>query len=533
MKLDLLFKNVLICDGTGKKAREGSVGVCGDTIVLPENRQDLPASYRTIDAGGMAISPGSINIHGHSDTSLLIDGRVPSVVHQGITTEVIGNCGLSLAPLYGEALRETRQDLKKYYNLDVTWGSFEELLREMDRRKTAINVISLVGHGTLRGSVVGMGDRKPDPDELEKMYKLFLESLEGGAFGLSTGLIYPPGSFAETDEIIFLAKGCREKGGYYATHIRGEGDSLIDAIKEAIEIGVKAGVRLEISHLKACGKNNWGKTAEALQIIRNARKRGLFVQHDQYPYTASSTGLSMMIPQWAQDGGNDEFIRRLKDPSTRKKIKKEMEGDEYSTGETVIISWVHLPKNKKYEGKQVNQLAQKAGKPVTDFIIDLLIEEEGSVGAIYKGMCEEDVVRVMKDKYTSVGTDGQASSTEGPLNTGKPHPRTYGAFPRVLGRYCRDKKLFSLEEAVRKMTSLPAGMIGLKDRGIIADGKKADLVVFDPLKIRDTSTISNPHSYPEGIEYAVVNGKITLEKGKIVKSDSGKILRSTRRFLEV
>ncbi len=523
MKLDIAFKNIEIYDGLGNPPVKGNIGISSGLIVYPLDKETLKYAVRVIDSENLCLCPGFINIHSHSDMPLLVDGRVPSVIHQGITTEVTGNCGYSLAPLYGSSLDEIRREFKRDFDMDVTWNDFNGFFNLIEKQGTSVNVISLVGHGTLRGSVIDRSDRHLTKDEMVRMKEELHEAMKQGAAGFSTGLIYPPGSYAPTEELIELGETVRETGGYYASHIRGEGDSLFDAIEEAITIGFEARIPVEISHLKAAGERNWGKTEHTLEMIRDARNKGLYIQHDQYPYTASATGLSMMVPEWVHDGGTDAFLSRLKNESTREKILKEMDYRGYVNGRKVLVSSVNLEKNKKYEGREISEIAGE--KNVFEFILDLLFEEEGSVGAIYMSMDEEDVRRVMKDPFTSIGNDASASATEGPLFRGKPHPRTYGTFPRVLGKYSRDEGLFSIEEGIRKMTSLPAKMLGLTDRGIVKHGMAADLVVFDRNTIEDRGTYKEPHNYPKGIEYVIVNGHIVLDRGEILSDMPGKVLR--------
>jgi len=525
MKLDIAFKNIEIYDGLGNPPVKGNIGISSGLIVYPLDKESLKYAVRVIHGENLCLSPGFINIHSHSDMPLLVDGRVPSVIHQGITTEVTGNCGYSLAPLYGSSLHEIRREFKRDFDMDVTWIDLNEYFNLLERQGISVNVISLAGHGTLRGSVTDRSDRCLTKDEMVKMKEELYKAMKQGAAGLSTGLIYPPGSYAPTEELIELGKTVRETGGYYASHIRGEGDSLFDAIKEAITIGFEARIPVEISHLKAAGERNWGKTKHALEMIGDARSKGLYIQHDQYPYTASATGLSMMVPQWVHDGGTDAFLARLNTETIREKILEEMNCRGYINGRKVLVSSVNLEKNKKYEGREISEIAGE--KNVFEFILDLLFEEEGSVGAIYMSMDEEDVRSVMKDPFTATGNDASASATEGPLFRGKPHPRTYGTFPRVLGKYSREEGLFSMEEGIRKMTSLPAKMLGLTDRGSIKQGMAADLVVFDRNTIEDRGTYKEPHNYPKGIEYVIVNGHVVLDRGEILSDMPGKVLRRT------
>jgi N-acyl-D-amino-acid deacylase len=531
MKLDLVLKNGKIYDGLGSVPVFGHIGIAGDRLVFPVKDQEINNSVQVIDISGLAVSPGFINIHSHSDEALLLDGRVPSSLLQGITTEVIGNCGSSLAPLSGESLEELQRSFRKEYDMDVTWNDFEGLFDLFEKQGVSVNVISLAGHGTLRGSVVGMKDRLPDEAEMQQMKESLAESMKQGAFGISTGLIYPPGSFSDTSELIELAKTAALYGGIYASHIRGEGNTLLDAINEAITIGRTAGIPVEISHLKAAGEKNWGKTADALAMIRKARNEGLFIQHDQYPYTCSSTGLAMVIPDWVHDGGTSAMIEKMKNCENRKRIRAEMLGNPNFCSDRIVISSLLNPDNKKYEGRVVSHCAAEEEKDACEFIIDLLVDEEIGGGAIYASMHEDDVRRVMLDTYTAIGNDAGARSVEGLLSSGKPHPRCFGTFPRVLGHYSRKEKLFSMEEAIRKMTSLPAGILGIRDRGVIRTGNFADLVVFDPEAVMDKSEYSDPHRYPEGIKHVIVNGVMVTSGHEIFPVSPGRVLRNQEIYV--
>lgn len=524
-KIDMVFINGKIYDGLGNPPVMGAVGIGEDKILYPLEKEDIKNSEKVIDIEGLALSPGFINIHSHSDMAFLVDGRVPSLVYQGVTTEVVGNCGYSLAPLYGEPREEVRDELKGKYDMDVTWKDFKGFFDLIEERGISINMISLAGHGTIRGSVVGPEDRQLKREDLRNMQEELHNAIKQGAWGLSTGLIYPPGCYAETDELIEMADIVQRNKGIYSSHIRGEGDNLFEALKEAIKIGEKTGIPVEVSHLKASGERNWGKTKEALNIIKEAREKGIKITHDQYPYTASATALSVMVPSWAHDGGKEGFIKRLKDENIRRKILKEMEGKAFFNGNSVLISHVKNEKNKKYEGREVNELAKEEERPVFEFILDLLLEEEGQVGAIYMCMDEEDVMRVMKDPFTAIGNDASACAVSGPLFSGKPHPRAYGAFPRVLGHYSREMKLFPLEEGIRKMTSYPAKILGINNRGVIKNNFIADLAIFNPERIMDSATFSEPHQYSEGIEYVLVNGKIAFQKGEILPVRAGRVIR--------
>ncbi len=531
MKLDVAIINGTIYDGTGIPPVSADLGICGDKLVYPLKADDAANAHRIIDAKGLAVSPGFINIHGHSDIPFIIDGRSASNLCQGITTEAAGNCGISVAPACGEYREEMREELKKENNIDLDWEDLTGFFERVEKEGISINMLTFIGHGNLRGSVVGMTNRSATEEEILKMKEIALELMKQGAWGLSTGLIYPPSCYGDIDEIAEICSVVAEMGGIYTSHIRSEGTHLLESIEEALEIGRRANIPVEISHLKAAGKPNWGKVSAALEKIRDARKDGIFVQHDQYPYTISATSLSMVMPDWTMDGGNKAFIGRLKDPETRKQITEELKTGLHSNGDTIIISVVNNEKNRLFEGRKVDEIAREMGKNPIDFVIDLLIDEEGAVGAIFMSMCEEDVRKVMQDPYTSICTDAWARAMDGPLHISNPHPRTYGSFPRVIGHYARDLKLFSLEESIRKMTTLPANILKLKNRGKIADGYAADLVIFDTEKIMDKSTIADPHQYAAGIDYVIVNGVPALEKGKITAARPGKILHSSEHMI--
>lgn len=525
MELDILFTKGLIYDGEGGPPHTGSLGVYQDKIIYPLEKDISYKAKRVIDISGLSISPGFINIHSHDDFPALVDGRLAGSLCQGITTEVIGNCGASCIPMQGEFAEEMRHDLLEEYSLNIDWEDLDQFTAKIDKNPIAINLIPLIGQGNLRGAVVGMKDRPASAQEMQKMKDLTAALMNQGAWGISSGLIYPPSLYADTKELIELCKTAASKGGFYATHMRSESGRLLEAVEEALTIGKEASIPVEISHLKAAGEPNWGKAKEALNIIAKYRKEGVKVQQDQYPYTLSATTLNVVLPDWAQDDGSAAIIARLQNPDTRAKILKHMEENELYRGDHIIISFTTKEHNKKYEGKRVDLIAQEENINENEFMLNLILDEKRSVGAIFLSMCEEDVLTIMADPYTAICTDSSAAATDGPLFKGKPHPRTYGSFPRVFSKYVRSQKLLSTAEAIRKMTTLPAQMLGLKNRGKIAQGAAADLVVFNEELIRDKSTIEDPHKYPEGIVYIIVNGIPVYEKGKILKNRPGKVLK--------
>ncbi len=534
MDYDMIVSGGRVIDGTGNPWIKADVAVKGGRIAKVGNINE-GLSSQIIDADGLVVTPGFIDIHTHSDLKLLINPLAESKIRQGVTTEVIGNCGSSLAPLNEETREEAMKRAgEEGKRVRWDWLSFGGFLRKMERIGTAVNVVPLAGNVPIRTMVMGFDKRKPRPSELGKMRTVTAQCMREGAFGLSTGLIYSPSGFAQTPEIIELCKVVAKYGGIYATHIRGEGETLIQAVKEAITIGAKAKVPVEIAHHKASGRKNWGKVQTSLKIIHEARERGIDVTCDVYPYTAGATGLSTAIPPWAHEGGIKRLLQRLREEDTRARIKREIKNG--ITGwenmftqagpENVLIT--NSEKNRRYQGKTIAQLARRKRMNPIEFVFDLLLEEDGNVGIVLFMMREEDMNRVLSDPISMIGSDASSMAPYGILGKGKPHPRAYGTFPRVLGRYVREKSQLNLPEAIRKMTSLPAQKLGLWDRGFIRVGAWADLVILDESKIADTATYADPNKYPKGIEYVVVNGRIVIRKQKHTKLLQGKVLRKNR-----
>ncbi len=526
---DLLIENGRIVDGAGNPWYSGNVAIKGDRIAAV-GRTGSRAKAR-IDARGMMVSPGFIDMHSHSDFSLLVDGNAESKVRQGVTSEILGE-DTSAAPLLGPAIKEF-QNYYKQYKIDFDWSDFQGYFDRLMRRGISVNIGSYVGSGQLRLCVMGVENRKPTKQELERMKSLLDAAMRQGALGLSSGLIYPPSSYADAEELVELARIAARYGGIYVSHIRSESNKLLEALNEAFEIGRRAGLPVEVHHFKSAGQQNWGRMKDAVRAVEEARARGLDVTANQYPYIAGMTGLSAVIPTWAHAGGTDELVKRLSDPSTRARIRKEIEvesadwenlGRAAGGWENVLIASVTGDKNKIYEGKNVAEAARMRGADPLEFIFDLLIEEKGVVGAIYFLMSEDDVAYAMRQPWVSIGSDGEAVKPEGVLGQGKPHPRFYGTFPRVLAKYVRQEKVLRLEEAIRKMTSLPAQRLGLTERGLLRPGMYADIVIFDPEAVADRATFSDPHNYPVGIEYVLVNGQLVIERGRHTGARPGRIL---------
>lgn len=483
---------------------------------------DLPASgARVIDASGKAVSPGFIDIHSHSDESVLINSALESALHQGVTLVVAGNCGGSSAPAMGLAAEELEREIARF-GLERTWTSFAEYARVVERAGCSINFCSFVGHGTLRMGVMGADARPPAAGELSAMKAVLAAALADGAIGMSTGLIYPPSAYGTTDEITALCEVVRARAGLYASHIRNEGDRLLDAVEENLEIGRRSGVRVQLSHHKASGQRNWGQVRNSTARIEEARAEGVDVIADQYPYTASSTGLAVTIPNWVHEGGSQALCERLRSPVVRVRIRDEYVETGRAWERIVIARARHRP---EWAGKTVAQLAGESQQDPLDWTCDALIAHEGAIDIVHHSMSEDDVRFVMAKEWVSIGSDSRANAPYGPLSFGKPHPRSYGTFPRVLGRYARDERVITLEDAVRKMTSLTAGRLRLRERGVVREGWAADLVVFDPLTVIDTATYDDPHRYPVGIEHVIVNGEVALADGETQSGRYGRFLR--------
>jgi len=531
---DIIIKNGHVVDGAGNPWYKADIGINEDRIARIA-RLDLEKATMVIDAKGLVVSPGFIDMHSHSDLLLLINPKAESKIHQGITTEVIGNCGGSAAPLNDLLKTELKKTtpLLEEAKLELDWSTMKEYLGRLEGQGVALNVAPLVGHENIRTLVIGFESREPTQAELRKMKKALSQAMEDGAFGMSTGLIYPPGCYAKTDELIELSKTVAKHGGIYTSHIRGEGDELISSVKEAIQIGEKAALPVEISHHKAGGKANWGKVKRTLKIMQRARARGVDVTCDVYPYTAASFGLSAMLPPWAYEGGLPKFLERLNDPETRKKMRKEMQtGTANWSSPLRAAGWdaTHIARSrlhKDYEGKTIEEIVKAKKMDPFEFVFNLLIEENMSVNVVRFAMSEDDVRTVVKHSEAMIGTDASALAPYGVLGKGKPHPRAYGTFPKVLGKYVREEKLLRLEDAVRKMTSLPAQKLGLRDRGLIAEGMKADISIFHPDKVADKATYNDPHQYPEGIEYVLVNGKVVIKMGEHTGTLAGEALRKS------
>ena len=522
---DILITNAQIVDGSGGAPRQGSIAIAGGQIAAVG--EVTGTATRTIDAKGRTVSPGFIDMHSHSDMTLITDGNGQSKIRQGVTTEVIGESD-SVAP-------------RKAVSDRAPWADFTGYFAAIEKGGISPNLLSYIGTGTVRELVIGEDDKKATANNIADMQKIVSTAMSQGVFGVSSGLIYPPNAFATVEELGEVAKAAT--GGLYASHLRYDGLKLRDGIEEAIAIGERGGIPVHIFHIKVTGQKNIGRMKEVIALVEAARARGIRVTADQYPYVASSTSLTATIPPWAQDGGTDQLIARLKDPKERARIRKEMENtnpawesryQSAGTWQNVQLASIGRTRgaveagaspNRKYEGMRVLEAAKQAGKDPFDFVFDLLIAERGSIGCVYFIIDEGDLALAMKQPWVAVGSDGSSLAIEGPLRAGVPHPRNFGTFPRVLGRYVRDMKVIPLEEAVRKMTSLPASILGLADRGSIKEGMWADLVIFDPATVADQATFENPFQYPVGIDTVLVNGTLVLDEGKHTNARPGKVLK--------
>ncbi|MHA2081077.1 MAG: N-acyl-D-amino-acid deacylase family protein, partial [Candidatus Thorarchaeota archaeon] len=522
---DILIQKGNLVDGTGAKLYSGDIAVEKGRIVRIDSKVDADAST-TIDADGLIISPGFIDMHSHSDTALPFDNRLESTIRQGITTSVIGSCGFSLAPVNEEQIELIRKEFDIFSppgaSFEISWRSFHDYLLEIEKGGISSNIIPLVGFGAIRiAGGPAYEDRAPTVEELGEMQKYTLEAMESGAFGMSTGLIYPPQVYASTEEIIEVAKIVGEHGGLYFSHIRGEGATVVKAVQEVIDIVEKSGCSGgQIAHHKVAGKAFWGMSKDTLKLIADANARGISVTCDQYPYNRGSTSLISLLPPWVHVGGIDELLQRISEAENQKRIRMEIEKEEdwenmveESGWEKIFISSVKTEKWKDTEGLSITEIA-RARDYEDEFAVlfEILLDERAEVMMTMESMGQEDIERIMKSQYTMIGTDGSGVSPTGILSHGKPHPRHYGTYPRVLGRYVRERGFLSLEEAIHKMTGFPAKRLGFTDRGILQEGSWADIVIFDPDTIIDNATFLDPHQFPTGIHHVIVNGTIVVTK---------------------
>lgn len=528
---DVLIRNGHILDGSGGPWYSADIGIRGDRIVAI-GKLDGAQAKKVVDATGRILSPGFIDMLGQSETALLIDNRSLSKLSQGITTEITGEGG-SIAPQNEKTLAPLKGFLDKYH-LTMDWTTLDGYFQRLEKSGTPINLATYVGAAQVREAVIGDEDRAPTAAELEQMKSLVARAMQDGAMGLSTALIYPPGHYAKTDELIALARVAGQYGGIYATHMRSEGASEMAALDEAIRIGREGGLPVEIFHLKVIGQSRWGGMPTMVEKIEAARASGLDIRADQYPYVAGGTALASSLPPWIADGGTAKLLERLRDSAIRARVKSELTEDhsdwenlyhDSGGGSGVIISGVVNPDLKKYDGVTVEQMAQAQGKPELDALLDFILADQAQTGAIYFIASEDDLRYGLKQPWTSIGLDGNEVSLDGQIFEPHNHPRAYGSMPRFLGRYVRDQHLMPLEQAVQKITSMPAQREHLADRGLLKKGFYADVTVFNPATIIDRATYTDPAQISEGVDYVFVNGQLEYDHGKLTSAKAGRALR--------
>jgi dihydroorotase/N-acyl-D-amino-acid deacylase len=528
---DLVIRNGHIIDGTGSPWYSGDVGIRAGKIAAIGNLAQAK-STRVIDAKGMVVSPGFIDMLGQSELTILVNPHLPSKIFQGITTEITGEGG-SIAPLNDSIIKADRL-VYDHFKITPDWKTLGQYFVRLEKQGMGINLATYVGATQVRRMILGDEDRAPNPAELEQMKKLVREAMLDGAVGVSTSLEYAPAPYASTEELIALAKEASPFGGIYATHLRSEGDAMMAALDEAVRIGREANVPVEIWHIKIAGKKNFGKMPEIVSYIEKARQSGVDISADTYAYTAWFNSLSAFIPPWAHDGGDAKMIERLKDPTMRDRIRKEMqtpstrwdnEWDEIEGPDAILLGAVHNPALRPLQGKTIAEIAKLWKKDPIDTIFDLLIQDNAYPSVAVFGMSEPDVTLALLQPWTAVNNDSEGTAPDGLLGEEHPHPRAYGTFPRILRKYVREEKKLKLEDAIRKFSSLAAQRMGLVDRGVLKSGMWADIVVFDPATVRDAATFDNPNQLSVGMEYVLVNGIPVIEAGKATNALPGKVLR--------
>jgi N-acyl-D-amino-acid deacylase len=530
MAWSLLIRGGTVVDGSGAPGRASDVAIEGERIAAVAPGLSGPAE-RVIDAAGRVVAPGFIDMHSHSDLFYFGCPSAESKVRQGVTTEVVGMCSFSQAPLRPE-LREVVRGWAGGIgaSLDLEAETFAQHLDALRAMHPAVNVAHFVGHGALRIAAMGFEARPAGADDVKRMQRLLGEAMDAGAFGFSTGLVYAPSAYSETAELVALAKTMASRGGLYFSHIRGESSMLLDSITEAIRIGEEAGVGVQVSHVKASGRDNWPKIDAALRMFETARARGVDLAGDVYPYNAGSTKLDNMMPAWAHAGGIDTLLERLADRATRRRIVEEclIDGERWGTVSQGGIGFdqvfIATCRRRELEGLNLAQIARQAGQPPAEVLMNLLLEERCTVGMVSFSQSIENVAKVLAHPALMIGSDSITLYEGDGDKPGKPHPRTYGTFPRVLGEYARERRLFSLETAVHKMTGMAAARLGLRDRGLVQPGAFADLTVFDPATVKDESTYADPHRYPSGIPYVIVSGEVVVDQGRMGAARPGRIL---------
>ena len=528
--VDVVIKGGTVYDGTGGEGKRADVAIYGDRIVGVGDFSKAQAK-QIVDATGLAVAPGFVNMLSWSTESLIQDGRSQSEIRQGVTTEIMGE-GESMGPV-NDRVRAVMLKQQADIKYEIKWNTLAEYLQYLEKRGVSCNVASFIGATTIRANVIGFDDRPPTPQELDQMRELVRKEMEAGALGIGTSLIYPPAFYAKTEELIELCKVAAKYQGKYISHMRSEGNQLFEAFDELLRIAREAGIPAEVYHIKAAGQKNWGKIDNLLSRIEAAQKEGLNIRANMYTYTAAGTGLDACLPPWTEDGGYPALFKRLRDPATREKIKAEVKIDSdkwenlylaAGSPDKILLVGFKSEKLKPLTGKTLAEVAKMRGKDPIDTAMDLIAEDESRIGTIYFLMSEENVKKELAKPWISFGSDEASQAPEGPFLKSNPHPRAYGNFARVLGKYARDEKVITLPEAVRRLSALPATNLGLDHRGMLKEGMFADVVVFDPATIADRATFEKPHQYAVGMKHVFVNGAQVLKDGEHTGAKPGRAL---------
>jgi N-acyl-D-amino-acid deacylase len=523
---DFILRNALVFDGAGSPPRTLDIAIADDRIHAVGTRLSASGA-RVIDLSSLALAPGLIDIHSHTDLELFVDQKAESKIRQGVTTEVAGQDGGSIGPWRRERARQVAERYRRDFGVELEFSDLGGFFAQLERTPATVNIASMIGHGTIREYVIGAIDRTPTTDELAQMRQLVARAVQQGACGLSSGLEYVPGAFADVDELVTLASELRGTGLPYASHMRNEDDRLFAAVEEALNVGRAANVPVHISHLKAQGRRNWWKAESVLEMLTAAQAAGLDVAYDRYPYVAYSTGLSSLFPVWSRDGGTDAFLGRLNDPTLAPRIEAAVRGkiDGLGSWDAVQITSTGSPEFAWAAGRRLGTLAKERGVDPYALLVEISAGDRSRAGMVGFGMSEENTARFLAHPLGMVCSDGSALATTGPLARGTPHPRNFGTYPRVLGHYCRERNVMPLEVAIHKMSGMPARRLRLTGRGAITPGAFADLVVFDPDTVADRATFEKPHQYPTGIPHVMVNGRFVVRDGEQTGEMPGRVVR--------
>ena len=527
---DVVVKNGVVYDGSGAEGQHIDVAIRGDRIAGLGDYKDAKAKD-VIDAKGLVVAPGFINMLSHSEESLIQDGRSQSEIRQGVTTEIMGE-GESMGPA-NEPVRKYMIEEQTDIKYDIKWNSLADYLKFLEERGVSCNVASFIGAATVRENIIGFKDRQPTPEELDQMRELVRREMEAGALGIASALIYPPGSYAKTEELIEMCKVAAKYQGKYISHLRSEGNQLLEAFDELVRISREASIPAEVYHIKALGQKNWPKLDDLLARIEAAQKEGLNIRANMYTYTAAETALTACLPQWTQDGGMNALYKRLGDPATRKRIATEVkiDSDQWenlytgsgSTDKILLVAFKSA-KLKALTGKTLAEVAKMRHKDPVETLMNLILEDRSRIGTVYVVMSEENVKKELAKPWISFCSDEASQAPQGVFLKSNPHPRAYGSFARVLGKYCRDENVISMAEAIRRLSALPATNLGLDQRGMLKEGMFADVVIFDPAAIADRATYENPHQYAMGMKHVFVNGVQVIKDGKHTGAKPGRAL---------